>query len=152
MNTTRFAKALTILLVVGSFLACDEAVVGNDLDAASLSNNQGIACGEAICNEDTEMCCVSFHDDTYTSACLGQEETCQSTGLKIPFPLFCDGPEDCGGNPCCMGDASGIKCDLENSCSIDSHYCHTTEDCPNGFTCLPIVQADSLVVRACLDI
>ncbi len=53
MNRTRFANALTILLVVGSLLGCDEAVVGNDLDATSLSNNQCIACGDAICNDAT---------------------------------------------------------------------------------------------------
>ena len=148
MNSTRLANALTTLLVLGSFLACD-AVVGNDLDATSLSNNQGIACGEAVCDMSTEICCVAFNDDTYTSACLAQEETCEGTGLH--WPLWCDGPEDCGGNACCGNLSTGVECSDSDSCPNDiGYYCQTSDDCPGGRDCLSATIGE-FPVKVCDD-
>jgi hypothetical protein len=97
-----------------------------------------IACGNLTCMPG-ELCCGSFVNMQVMTMCAA---SCPDGGLTIA----CDGPESCGGNPCCAAVANGapqnVSCTAApTDCapSIDvmtqagqDRLCHVDADCGDG--------------------
>lgn len=85
--------------------------------------------------------------------CDTQPLVCQTAACRNTNQFDCDGPEDCGGSPCCMpvrnapGHATcAIRCDR------DSTLCHISADCPSGSVCclnFVLGPANGLCLGAC---
>jgi hypothetical protein len=88
----------------------DLAPPPGDLAYAPLVDGGGFKCGTASCGGGN-VCCV-----------VGTTPMCQSSCPDGGFVAQCRGPQDCGGNPCCVT--------LQNNYSIHDVSCaHAQTDC-----------------------
>jgi len=93
-----------------------------------------VACGDTACQALVSACCAFTRE--------GTSRTCQP-GCQPPFvAFFCDGPEDCGGDPCCAHDDQQ-RAACEPGCS-DRVVCHRDADCPAGEACVRALSFPSL--------
>jgi hypothetical protein len=67
---------------------------GPDLSYFHQVDANGLACGAQTCSPG-QTCCVTGSSGAYSFTC---ETGCVDGGL----PITCQGPGNCGGNPCCI--------------------------------------------------
>jgi len=103
----------------------------------------GIVCGASICDPGSEVCC--------TSASNTMDKMCASSCPAQSYTRSCDGPEDCGGAPCCGGTVSNnipwiASCGVGTTC-VPMQHCHSAADCPTSrpYCCL----APAVDIPAC---
>ena len=98
--------------------------------SAGASNGTGsIACGPSLACSGNEVCCLPLDGST--------QPTCATSCPSGTSTIECDGPEDCGGAPCCGSTTSGYQCGVGDACSPGvSQRCHNQNDCAGG-TCAP---------------
>jgi len=96
----------------------------------------GNDCADAVgcraadrCGLDTQSCCVPGLN-VMAVACV-EGLTCTDSGRAT-----CDGPEDCGGNACCVDIVAGTaSCSTELACPSGFQLCHDDDACSDGDTC-----------------
>jgi hypothetical protein len=99
----------------------------------------GIACGTTSCDPSAEVCC--------TNAANTMDKVCAGSCPANSYARRCDGPEDCGGAPCCAGVVSSdspwiASCGVGTMCAPIQH-CHSTADCPTSRPyCCPTTAVD----------
>lgn len=100
----------------------------------------GVACGAATCATQ-QVCCVSFGGG-------GQQLDCSDNCGGGDLTYECDGPEDCGGDDCCLaGSGGGSTC--RSSCNFGQQLtCRSDGDCPSSQTCCPANIGNISVCRA----
>jgi hypothetical protein len=110
------------------------------MSGADASGARAVACGIRACDVDAnEVCCVDLYEGPEVWPCV-PSAGCTATGRA------CDGPEDCGGRPCCANRAWGSSClpVTESDCGCPSpdssqcavRVCHSADDCRSGQACL----------------
>jgi hypothetical protein len=105
------------------------------------TDDGGPMCGPMTCQKG-DVCCVT--------RTMGQlSGSCMSSCPDAAFTVQCDGPENCGGNPCCVSVAfmgftpvfNDISCsqspmDCQPVFNLgmngQTRLCHTNADCTNG--------------------
>ena len=101
---------------------------GNSGDDVGMSNAQEVRCGERVCDLSYETCCVR----EFGARCEeGSGLACTLGGVS----QICDGPEDCGGDNCCL--SVGIPGDFQctpRPC-INLTLCHVNDECPERQIC-----------------
>ena len=101
---------------------------GGSGDEVEVSDIQEVRCGERVCDLSSETCCVR----EFGARCEeGSELACTLGGVA----QICDGPEDCGGDNCCL--SVGIPGDFQcnpRPC-INLTLCHVNDDCPERQIC-----------------
>jgi hypothetical protein len=110
-----------------------------DLSYIPPTDANGIAnCGDMSCGVG-QVCCVSFAGGTFSASCAS---ACGEGGVTAT----CDGPEDCGGNPCCAMTSgttlNGVMCtSMPSDCppslgfgAGQTRACHVDGDCTYGLT------------------
>ena len=65
-----------------------------DLTEPPLRDADGVYCGNVACALNEQCCVVVDELQNVTTSCM---TSCPDGGITVS----CDGPEDCGGNPCC---------------------------------------------------
>jgi hypothetical protein len=146
------AMAIDQAMVVDQAMAIDQAVVIDqsippdfqpppaDLvvlpDLVPPPDFGGVPCGNQTCGMGL-LCCAVNKQNMVTLSCM---QSCPDGGI----PFTCDGPEDCGGDPCCVpfnnGQASGTMCTMQaNACvpmlqnlNGQTRMCHADVDCTSG--------------------
>jgi hypothetical protein len=123
---------------------------GADFSSSKQPESGGLACGSATCAP-TQVCCVSVADGGVATG-----EACAAPGSCTGgYPIQCRGPEQCGGNPCCLnintGAPTGISCTsaaTECKPALDvftrtgkTRLCHVDADCTAG--------AQGTILNAC---
>ncbi len=103
----------------------------------------GFVCGSATCGP-SQKCCV-----------LNSQPTCSSSCPDGGFEAQCKGPDNCGGNPCCITIGSGftpqgVICTTSPSACVPSvslqtqsgmdRACHVDADCTSGVPTNPPPQ------------
>ncbi len=123
----------------------------------------GIQCGNQTCPLG-QKCCATFGNGMASATCM---DSCGDGALTIA----CDGPEQCGGNPCCvdvqnamfnggaMCTAAPTDCaptfDIQKRSGMD-RLCHNDNDCTSGAAnsqapnCCTITQGGASV-HTCLN-
>ncbi len=103
----------------------------------------GISCGPMTCGPG-QLCCLSVMGMTVIPSCAA---SCNGDGGQIP--VVCDGPGNCGGNPCCVAINGGggmfggqVSCGMKpTDCSPEfnlanrsgtTRRCHVDGDCTAG--------------------
>jgi hypothetical protein len=89
----------------------------------------GIACGEATCDEDSELCCGD-----------GSSLSCDTPSCQALVRLGCDDSVDCPGMRCCFGELLvnariGTGCTSECDSLLPIQVCKEAGDCENGDSC-----------------
>lgn len=79
----------------------------------------GVLCGTMVCPTG-KSCCEDFVN---APRCIAVGDVC--TGAQQE----CDGPEDCAGELCCLGDGGDTDC--SSSCSTIT-VCHSNAECGGG--------------------
>lgn len=101
-----------------------------------------IDCMGMTCDGATQQCCVNVTGMSATGECVARTDTCAGT------PVDCDGPEDCGGDPCCLSFAGGggsAAC-TPGGCGGGGGFgslelCHAPTDCTDtSQMCCPIMM------------
>lgn len=113
----------------------DMAGASSDLSSGG-GDLGGVWCGSMSCGAGSVCCVVAAMGGL---ACMA---SCPDGGV----PITCDGPEDCGGNPCCATitnlTQASVTCsakasDCAPSLAIQTRsgtarFCHTSADCTSG--------------------
>lgn len=87
-----------------------------------------VTCGPNLACTGGDQCCIPLSGSDPPS--------CAADCPSGTSPASCDGPEDCGGGPCCGNVAHGYKCAVGDACSPgESQRCHNQLDC-NGGACV----------------
>jgi hypothetical protein len=101
------------------------------------------SCGNTVCGG-SEKCCV-----------IGMTPTCATSCPDGGFEAQCNGPANCGGNPCCITIGSGftvegVECGASASAcppmvnattqSGTDRACHVDADCVAGLPAMPAPQ------------
>ena len=84
-----------------------------------------VACGGVSCDLSANSCCVSFFGVT----CQAGVNSCM-----FAVPQTCDGPEECGGDSCCVTAGLPANYECSNSCA-GAVICHADSDCASGEVC-----------------
>ena len=91
-----------------------------DMAYSQLDAN-GVGCGMMTCAPG-QTCCVQNANGMLTQTCA---KSCDADAGG--FALQCDGPEDCGGNPCCVN-INGTKPPKDSYCTMKTSDCQPTID------------------------
>ncbi len=68
--------------------------------------------------------------------CIATPPICQFDPCKGVDQYDCDGPEDCGGSPCCFPVRNALgHATCATTCDRESSLCHTSADCPSNEVC-----------------
>jgi hypothetical protein len=97
--------------------------------------------GPALTCTGGDLCCAVVGGGT---SCAAQ--------CTAGVPVACDGPEDCGGHPCCYaGYQIGTYCATGTECNAgDDPTCQEFSECPTGqYFCCIDVPAGSIRLLAC---
>ncbi len=113
-----------VTLACGGKAVIDEGV-GEDGGGGATDPTSGVACGPA--GSCTFECCLDPVGDA--------APFCATNCSPNLTALSCDGPEDCGGDVCCMSALRDAAC--KPQCDLpEQERCHTSADCTAG-TCIP---------------
>lgn len=141
----------------------DLAMPLQDLRQPPVGDAAGVVCGNMTCGKGLK-CCVEVQG-------MGAMAKCLAGCPDGNFPVACDGPEDCGGNPCCVDVkgamlSAGAVCTAKPSECVPqlqlqtqsgrSRLCHVNADCTAGVANseLPLccrVQQGGQQVQVCLN-
>ena len=139
-------------------------------DLTSIGDFGGVLCGGQTCGMG-QKCCASVQGMNLVQAC---QASCDADAGA--FPIACDGPEDCMGNPCCAmvaingggGGMGGAMCtNAPQACQINlamnaisTRLCHQDADCAGlmlpilgtpAQCCHPVGQANTHICAAPLN-
>jgi hypothetical protein len=128
------ARQQACICAAGNWGACDPTCS----KACDPQPANTIACGPLTCDATSQVCCS-------TSATA---HSCGAAPCPSGWTRRCDGPEDCGGLPCCGGDYPWTSyCVGSASCGSLDQFCHTQTDCPTARPyCCPLAHND---LRGC---
>jgi hypothetical protein len=100
---------------------------GAAADAGRPDGAVGVDCGGMMCVM-TDECCL-----------MGMSVSCVPAGTCPGGPVACDGPEDCGGDNCCVmlggGGMASSMCSADPCPQITA--CHDNSHCTGGLCCPP---------------
>lgn len=95
-----------------------------------------VNCGAQTCDlKSGEICCAPFSG-----------ASCITTSCSGAPALACDGPEDCGAEPCCFDTINTTgECGIAACKSGDQTVCHSRDDCPTSqkHCCLQVFMTDT---------
>lgn len=121
----RLAAVITIIIIaaVGCGASSDDmrdlGAASDDFATVAPSGDGGVTCGASDCLLGNDnVCCV----ETAESYCA------PSNACSSGIPIYCDGPEDCGGGACCQPmDTMSLVCRAQCDGAV---ICHGDGDCP----------------------
>jgi hypothetical protein len=138
-------KTLALALVT-LFVGCQPVshvgTQGSGPDAQLTGTAGFVACGAAECDLGQGLVC-----------CLGissGDPVCEAPACpSFTSAIKCDGPEDCGGAPCCGNVGQGFSCSGAETCGSVAQLCHTDADCPAATPACCTVSYGAETFRAC---
>ncbi len=114
----------------------DMTMAVQDMAANFLPFDSGIACGNMTCPLG-QQCCLTVANMQASATCA---DSCDTIDGSVD--VMCGGPENCGGNPCCVNIqgmmlAGGVSCGKTmDACQPNvglnggmDRLCHTDDDC-----------------------
>ena len=98
--------------------------------------------GERVICQIPSTCCITTATNHYCA-----DGTCPAQETE----LACDGPEDCGGRPCCIGAGGDLnaECAAGSTCSNDQPTCKSSAECPSAKPCCYPLEADAYFLAFC---
>ena len=94
---------------------------------------------DLVCGGD-DVCCAVPSETNYCA-----------TQCDLGIPLACDGPEDCGGRPCCLGGSqTGLYCATGPECDEDDGpLCEVYADCGDSYLCCTSTALGGVYISFC---
>ena len=145
------APILDMAVAPPDLTAIKDLTVVTDLTSTLVGDFGGVLCGGQTCGMG-QKCCASVQGMNLVQMC---QASCDADAGA--FPIACDGPEDCMGNPCCAmvavngggGGMGGAMCtNAPQACQINlamnavtTRLCHQDADCA-GLT-IPLLLVPS---------
>jgi hypothetical protein len=139
----QWLHALSLVLLLGCRTPPIDAVDGGMHPAPDAAISGAVSCGPGV------SCAIADGEH----CCAGSTLLCQTAPCLDADQFDCDGPEDCGGSPCCFPIRNAFSLgSCAATCTNATVLCHTTQDCPaNTICCLNFVlgPANGLCLGAC---
>ncbi|HEY3449998.1 MAG TPA: hypothetical protein VGK67_26840 [Myxococcales bacterium] len=94
--------------------------------APGASGTRGIACGSALCEAGTAVCCV--RPAPAAASCEARDGGCPLSAGNY----LCDGPEDCATGLSCCGYSGRVGTFCGSGSCFAETLCHADADCPTN--------------------